>query len=77
MMTIGMKAHRITEKRPIASNPTIFTQKKALRLQDPHMRWVQQGTMAGWSKAEPPPGHKHSAHSHCLSPHRFNYTTAA
>lgn len=52
-MTTGMKAHRITEERPIVSKPTIFTQKKALTTQDLHMRWVQQGTTAGWSKAEP------------------------
>lgn len=43
------ESHRITENRPIGSNPTIATQIKALGLQDPHGRWGQQGTRAGWS----------------------------
>lgn len=72
-MTTGMKAHRRTENP--ASNPTISTQKKGLRLQDPHRCWVQQGTRAGWSKAESPPGHEHSAHPHCPSPHSFSSAT--
>lgn len=46
-----MKAQRITGKTPIGSNPTTFTQQKVLSSRG----WVQQGTRAGWSKAEPTP----------------------
>lgn len=68
MMTTGMKAHRITENRPIGSNPTISTQKKLLGSR------IHTGVGAARNQGrQVPPGHGHSAHPHCPSPHRFSY----